>query len=119
MVYDVTSLMTNKTDCVHAARLMLYRDQLDGSIVSKKLMEHVEHTEANYEIIEKLLDIREASDGIFVQVQWAGLPEKCDWTWNSIEQLHEDVPEKLEYLLSVTRKKNLAKKAKKALGMDA
>lgn len=47
MVYDVTSLMTNKTDRVHAARMMLYRAQVDGSTVSKELMEHVEHTEAN------------------------------------------------------------------------
>lgn len=72
MICDVTNMVRNKTDLMHVARLLLYRAQKDGSVVSENLIEHVKQTEANFEIIEKLLDIGEASDGILVQVRWVG-----------------------------------------------
>jgi len=49
---------------------------------------------SKYELINRFLEIGEAPDGIFVKVQWVGLSDNCDWTWNSVVQLHEDVPDK-------------------------
>lgn len=31
------------------------------------------------------------SEGICIQVQWLWQPEKCEWTWNALEELSEDV----------------------------
>ncbi len=76
MVYDVTGLNNEKTERVHAARLMLYRSDMDGKPVSPELMKHVELSEAKYEIVDKLLDIGEADDGLHVQVQWKVSPTK-------------------------------------------
>lgn len=108
-----------KTERVHAARLIKYRAQHDGTTVSEELLEQAEHLEANYEIVDELIDIGEASDGIFVQVQWYGLPDKCDWTWNELNQLQQDVPQKLDNFLSTTSKKQLAQKARDVLETHA
>ena len=42
---------------------------------------------------------------IFIQVQWLVLPDKCDWTWQPLQELHEDVPERVEHFLRCSRKK--------------
>ncbi len=56
------------------------------------------------EIVDNLLDIGEADDGLHVQVQWEGLPDKVDWTWNAVTQLYEGVPEKLMEFLQKAKK---------------
>ncbi len=95
MVCDVTGLNNENTQRIHAARLMLYRSDMDSKPVSPELMKHVELSEAKYEIFDKLLGIGEPDDGLHVQVQWKGLYDKVDWTWNAVTQLYEDIPEKL------------------------
>lgn len=118
VVYDVMSLLDKKIERVHAARLLPYRSDMDGSEVSQELLEQAEHLEAKFELVEKLMDIGEAADGLFIQVQWAGLPDKCDWTWNALQQMHEDVPDKLTNFLRRTKKTKLASKAKAILNID-
>ena len=118
VVYDVKKLVDGKVERVHAARLMKYRAGMDSVSVSRECLEQVEHLESKYEIIEQLMDIGEAADGIFVQIQWSSLPDKCDSTWNEIKQLHIDVPGKLEEFLNVTTRKKVAEKAKSLLGLN-
>ena len=62
-------------------------------------MDHAKHTEAVYETIEKLLDIREAENNIWVQVQWTSPQEEMDVTWKRLEELAIDVPELLTEFL--------------------
>ena len=119
VAYDVKNLVDGKVERVHAARLMMYRAGMDCVSVCRKCLEQVEHLESKYEIIEQLMDIGEAADGIFVQMQWSGLPDKCHWTWNEIKQLHIDVPGKHEAFLNVTTRKTLAEIAQSLLGLKS
>ncbi len=116
-VYDVSGLLDEKLEVVHAARLQLYRSHLDGTSMSTKLLKQAEHIEAKFEMVDMILDIREADDGIFFQVQWLGKPDKVDWTWQSITEMYEDVPERVqEFLNSAQRtRKRVVRKARTAL----
>ena len=105
-------------EVVHASRLLLYRDDLNGKEVSEVLRQQLEHIESKYEVIDKFLDISESKEGIFVQTQWLGQPDKVDWTWQPLPELFEDVPEKLEDFLSKS-KKRIAKRALVQLGLSA
>lgn len=70
---------------------------MNGKNVSEKLLKHIEHSEAKYELIDELMDITgNKRDRIFVQVKWIGLRDKRDWTWQLLEELHEDVSERVK-----------------------
>ncbi len=47
-----------------------------------------------------------------IQTSWEGLPDKEDFTWQSLQELHEDVPDALTKLLTKSKKKKFVKKAK-------
>jgi len=117
MVYDVSSMVDDVTEQIHAARLLPYRADRDSSSVSEELMDLAERSEAKYELVEKIIDIGEDHDGIFLQVQWQGLPDRRDWTWNYLADMHEDMPEVVEEFLDKSKAKNLVSKAKKFLGI--
>ena len=100
LVYEVTSLVSNKFENVHAARIILYRNDLDGKVVSKELMSHAVHTEAHYEDIHRLRELKKNGGEFFVRVEWEGLPDEIDHTWESTKNLNEDVPEMLREFLA-------------------
>lgn len=59
------------------------------------------------------MEIGESPDGLFLQVQWEGLPDKRDWTWQPIAELYSDVPDIVQsYLANCKSKKKLVAKAK-------
>lgn len=117
LVYEVTSLTENQYDIIHAARLLLYHSDVDNAEVTPDLMRQAEHLEAKYEIIENLNDMDEGESGILIQVQWMGLLDLCDWTWQPIRELHQDVPERVEQFLRNCRKRKLVKRALEHLGI--
>lgn len=67
---------------------MLYRDDMVGKEIRDKMMELANTFESRYEVAERIMDVGEAHDGIFLQVQWDGLPDKSDWTWRRLDQLN-------------------------------
>lgn len=115
LIYEVECLADGKVETVHAAGLLPYRSNLEGTEVSSHLLRHGEHSEAKYEIIEIFMDIDEGDDGIMVLNQWVRLPDKCDFTWQSFKELYEDVPEALDEFLQECDKVELAAKAKNLL----
>lgn len=76
VVYGVSPLREIKTDRVHCARLIKYRDSIIGSPVPKEMIELAEATETRYEVVENIIEVGKAPDGLFFQVQWEGLPDK-------------------------------------------
>ena len=115
-VYEVENLLSGQLETVHASRMILYRDDLNGKELSESLKKQLQHVESKYEVIDKFLDIAEGDDGIFVHVQCLGQPDKVDWTWQPLLELYEDVPEKLEIFLRESRRK-IAKEAIRQLGI--
>lgn len=118
LVYGVTSLHGGKTERIHCARLLKYRDSLLGQEVPKDMLQLAETTEARYEVVESIKDIGEAPDGLFFHVQWEGLPDKRDWTWHPIAELHSDIPDMVtNFLRQFKFKKPIASKIRKQLNL--
>lgn len=55
--------------------MILNRADLDECEISLKLLKQDEHLESRYKIIENLLVVGRAFDGIFLQVQSLGLTQ--------------------------------------------
>ena len=98
-VYEVQNLITRKREVVHARRMHLYRPDMDGRNVSPALLKLAEHSEACYQIAEDIRGIREVGGELQVCVEWAGLPDRSDWTWEPLTQVFEDMPGRLQDFL--------------------
>lgn len=110
--YEVENIMTKKTENVHAARLHMYRCNADGKKVSKHLLQHMEHSKAKSELVDNIKDIPgNRKDGLFLKVEWLGLPDKRDWTWQPLKELYEDVPARVVEFLKRTKKNKATKTA--------
>lgn len=100
LVFEVEDLITQKRETVHARRLILYRSDLDGSTLHPELLKTVKHLEATYQDALRVCGIR-LHDGIFdVHVEWDGLPDEIDYTWEPLDQVHEDIPDLLQQFLN-------------------
>lgn len=110
LVYEVTSITANSSNNVHAVRLKLYRSDMDGKEVSQELLSHATHTESHYENVHALHELKKDKKNMFIRVEWEGLPDLIDHTWEPIERLHEDVPKMLHDYLQGS-KTRLSKKA--------
>lgn len=117
-VYGVTPLVGGKMERVNCARLMKYRDSLNGADIPKEMIELAERTDSRYEVVEKIVDVGEAPDGLFFQVQWEGLPDERDYTWQAIEELHADIPDMVKaFLHTYSGKKKIIGKIKRQLNL--
>ena len=110
-VYEVQNLITNKCETVHARRLCLYRADQDGTEVSPRLLEAADASERRYETAEAIRDIRDGEGGLMLQLEWSGLPDEADRTWEPLHQVHEDLPGLLEDFLLSSGKRALKKRA--------
>lgn len=99
LVYEVTTLVDNKTLRVHAIRIMLYRNYLENTKVSEELVRHATHAEATYDDIRLMRDIKKHGRGFHVCVEWNGLPDQIYYTWESISTFNKDVPDMLKEFL--------------------
>ena len=96
-IYDVENVITNAGERVHASRLLTYRAEFDGKVVSPDRLKHIAHSETKYELVGKLFDIAgNKRDDSFMHVMWEGLSYRPDWTWQKLGELYEDVPEKVD-----------------------
>lgn len=99
LVFEVEYLLKGQRNVVHAQRLQLYRADMDGKEVEENLLRAAAHTEVVYQDARALRAIRERDGHIEIQVEWEGLPDEVDLTWEPLGQVHEDLPEHIaEYL---------------------
>ena len=110
-VYEVQDLIEGKSAIVHATRLLKYRGDIDGREVSPKLLRAAQHLEAEYQSVEAIRDIRNRNSSIEVFVEWEGLPDASDFTWEPLLQLYFDIPEMLHEYLKTTGKESLKRQA--------
>ena len=110
-VYEVEDLLTYNKEVVHARRLLLYRPDMDGVEASNELLAAAVHTEASYQSVESIKDIRCQNNTIQVQIIWEGLPDEPDWTWEPLDKVVEDIPEILRDYLQTDQKRELKQRA--------
>lgn len=82
LVYVVETLNEEKQETGHCARMLPYRARFDGDDVPAEMLDLADRVEFRPDIIEKLLNIDRAAGRLFVKVQWLGLPDVQDHTWN-------------------------------------
>ena len=75
------------------------------------MIQAAEHNEAQYEAAKELYQLRRNGYNIEVLVEWDGLPDQTDYTWEPLQQFHEDVPEMLETFLKKEGQRTLKKSA--------
>ena len=118
LVYGFTLLRGGNAERVHCARLLLYRDSLLGTTVPDEVLDLADRTESRYEIADRITDIGDDHDGIFLRIQWDGLPDERDWTWHPLHELHSDIPEMVQdFLSSFPGKSDLVSEAKRQLSI--
>lgn len=110
LVYEVTSLISNQAETVHVTRICMYRTDTDGVKPSKELLSHAKHTETMYEDVRFLRKVHKSGNSYKVLVEWEGLPDTCNYTWEPIGNLFEDIPEMLTKYLK-DEKTTVAKNA--------
>lgn len=85
----------------------------------QQMLDLAERTSSRFEVVDQIMDVGEASDGLFFRVKWEGLPDKRDWTWQSATELYGDIPDLFtEYLRSCNSKKVLVSKIKRQLNIS-
>lgn len=80
LFYTILSLSDDKHDRIHCARLLKYDDSLQGKEIPQDMIDLADRTEARYQVVKKIINLGQAPDGLFFQVEWEGLHDKCDWT---------------------------------------
>lgn len=116
VVYSIVDLHGNNPSRVHATRLIRYSSKLDNQEVPADVLALADHSTAQYETIDSFKDLQRDADGsIMVRTCWDGLPHESDWTWNSLQDLLEDVPDMLTSYLRANLAGSKSKIAKAAL----
>ncbi len=103
-LHEITPLRGGKTERVHCARLLKYRDSLLVKQIPQDMFDLAERTESRYEVIENITDLGQDHDGLFFQVQWEGLPDKRDYTWQPAKEVYADVPDLVSAFLASLKK---------------
>lgn len=111
LVFEVEDLLHAKREVVHARRLQLYRADMDKKPVEERLLRAAQHTEAVYQDALALRAIRSTDGAIDIQVEWEGLPDNIDLTWEPLQQVQEDLPELLETYLQTSGSRKLKETA--------
>lgn len=91
--YLVQNLSDNSQEVVHCRRMIRYRASLDSTEVDPRLLEAARPSETTYQIAKRILDPQEKNGVIRLRVEWEGLPDECDYTWENADQVKEDLPE--------------------------
>lgn len=91
---------------------------MENTTVPPRLLELAEKTEARYEVVDTILDLGQAKDGLFFQIRWEGLPDKQDYTWVEINTLFKDIPVAAAEFLSSCKKRKLVRIAREQLGIS-
>jgi len=91
--------------------MIFYRGDLDGTLVDNRLVKAAEHLSTEYQEINQFVDIRRSGVSFEILVQWEGLSEDSDRTWEPLAQLHEDVPDMLYDYLQTESKRGMKRKA--------
>lgn len=111
VVFEVSNLLTNKAEVVHASRLRFFSAAKENSEVPSYFIDHAEHSEAIYDTVEKISSLREVDSKIWVQLQWENPKDEVEQTWHPLQEVNVDIPDMLKNYL----KKCKTKIARKAL----
>lgn len=111
LVFDVENLFTKKVERAHARRLMMYRADMDGKEVSKDLLKYVEHCATSYQTVLRITDIRDTEGQLQIEIEWDGLPDREDRTWENLSEMNDHIPGLIHDFLNSAKKRNIKRRA--------
>ena len=106
---------TGRLETVHPQPLLMYRADMEGKTVSSELIKAAEHLDSSYQVVASILGISKNGNDLHLQLEWEGLPDEIDWTWEPIDQAYEDVPTLLLEFLPTPMQTKLKHEAKRRL----
>lgn len=86
-VFTVENLVSGKREVKHTRRLQQNRADMDCKPVVQQLLHAAKHNETHYETSNILHKIRADGSDIRISVEWDGLPDDVDHTWEPLSQL--------------------------------
>ena len=113
LVFKAKSLSSMTRETMHASRFQLHRADGDCKNVDPTLLSVAAHTETTYQDASLLRYIRLKDRTIEIQVEWEGLLDHVDFTWEPLQNVHEDIPETLHAFLLPAETGALKNKHKK------
>ena len=91
---------------------------MEGKEVESSLLKYAEHTETMYQSARALRSIRQTDDSLQALVEWEGLPDSEDLTWEPLLQIYEDLPGLLHDFLYTAGDMTLKRKALKVCSLE-
>ncbi|PXF43546.1 hypothetical protein BWQ96_06723 [Gracilariopsis chorda] len=110
-VFEVKDIIDQRIQLLHVSRMILYRADQDGKKIDLALIQYASIKETEVQTADSLCDIRDGPNGIVLLVQWDGLPDEVDRTWEPLSIIAEDLPGVLQDFLYTTKKRELKKRA--------
>ncbi len=67
-----------ETGTIHASRLTPYRAYWEGTDIPEKLISYTKHSEALYQNLLEILDIKKVDGDFWLLASWEGMEENLD-----------------------------------------
>ena len=117
LIYECEDLLSGETALFHANRLKFFAD--DKLDVTEELLTAMDHNDPHFQKVEELLGLRfNAETGAYeVQVKWLGFDYE-DPTWEPLETMQEDIPERLSNFLRDHPDQELVQRAGEAVATE-
>lgn len=100
----VEDFVTRKRETVYVDCIKKYCGKLDGSHIPEEVLDLADRTAAKYEVVEKIIDIAENDEGIWLRLKWEALPEERDYTWAPLALMYQYIPYMVTAFLKATTK---------------
>ena len=94
--FIIENLLDGRTEVAHESRLILFRSNLCGTEVPEELLQAARHLESHYQTVYKLRSVGKKDNDTHIEVEWEGLPDPSDYTWEPALNIYQDVPEMFE-----------------------
>ncbi len=77
-----------ETGKIHASRLTPYRANWEGTDIPEKLLSYAQHSEALYQDVLEILDIKTVDGEFLLLASSEGIEENLDTAWETLQQLN-------------------------------
>lgn len=114
----VQDLLTNKRETVNITRMMKCSGELDNAEVPEEVLDLLDRTKAKYEVVDRIVDIPKVENVVWLRVSLGELPEPRNYTWATIDDLFENIPDMVKEYLRTCRKKKLFQAAVRTMNIS-
>lgn len=90
-VYEVMRLFDRKSELVHTRKMIFHKAAKELLVVDDAIKQTAMHTELQNEIVHDFKGIRKQATGLEICIEWNGIPDHDNFTWEPLLMINEDV----------------------------